>query len=74
MRKLCRIILKYVLMVLLIFSSATAIYINHSGNQYDPICEIQKLKSQNHRDDALDLAIFYRENHTIDAENFTKHW
>ena len=72
MRKICLVCLKFTLLVTLMISSAVAIYINYSGSQFDPIREIQKLKSQNRRNDALDLARFYRENHTGDAEKLAK--
>ena len=72
MKKLCRIYLKYVLVVSLIVLSAAAIYINSAGNQFDPLREIQRSRSKNRRDDALDLVKFYRENHTCDAEKLAK--
>ena len=72
MKKLCRSCLKYVLLLLLIISSIIAIFINHRGNQFDPIQEIQRLKYQNQRDDALDLAQFYRANLTKDQDKFAK--
>ena len=72
MKKLCHSILKYVLLISLIVSSATTIIIIHKGNQFDPIREIQRLKFQNRRDDALDLAQFYRESQIEEQKKFTK--
>ena len=72
MKRLCRICLKNVLVVSLIVLSAAAIYINHKGNQFDPIREIKRLESQNRRDDAMDLARFYRYTQSSDAEKFAK--
>jgi len=72
LKKLCHSILKYVLLISLIVSSATTIIIIHKGNQFDPIREIQRLKSQNRRDDALDITQFYRENLTKDHKKFAK--
>jgi hypothetical protein len=64
--------LKYVLLLLLIISSTTAIFINHKGNQFDPIREIQRLKSQNRRDDALDLTRFFKEYQIADQDKFAR--
>jgi hypothetical protein len=64
--------LKYVLLLLLIISSTTAIFINHRGNQFDPIREIQRLKSQNRRDDALDLTRFFKEYQIADQDKFAR--
>ena len=72
MKKFCFNCLKYPMIFLLIVSSAITIYTNHKGYQFDPIREIQRLKSQNRRDDALDLAKFYRENQTEDQKKFAK--
>ena len=59
MPKVCWTCLKYPLLIVIILSSALTIYLNHTGSSFDPIREIQKLKSENRRDDALDLAKFY---------------
>ena len=59
MKKFYCICLKYMFMPLLIISSVAAIYITHTGSEFDPIREIQKMKLQNRRDDALDLVEFY---------------
>jgi len=72
LKKFCFNCLKYPMIFLLIVSSAITIYTNHKGYQFDPIREIQRLKSQNRRDDALDLAKFYRENQTKDQKKFAK--
>jgi len=66
--KICWTCLKYVLLIVIIVSSAFTIYLNHTGSSFDPIKEIQLLRNQNRRDDALDLAKFYRENQTGDQE------
>ena len=72
MKKFCFNCLKNLILFLLIVSSVITIVINYRGNQFDPIYEIRKLKSQNRRDDSLDLAKFYRENQTEDQDKFTK--
>ena len=53
--------LKFTLLITLILSSAFTLYLNHTGSNFDPIKEIQSLRNQNRRDDALDLAKFYNE-------------
>jgi hypothetical protein len=55
-----------------IISSATAILIDYKGSGFDPIAEIQKLRIENRRDDALDLARFYRENQTYNLQKFAE--
>jgi hypothetical protein len=57
--KICWTCLKYLLLIVIILSSAFAIYLDYTGSSFDPIKEIQSLKFQNRRDDALDLAKFY---------------
>jgi len=54
--------------ILLMISSGTALYFQLTESSYDPIKEIQKLQSQNRRDEALDLVKFYEENKTIDSQ------
>jgi len=54
--------------ILLMISSGTALYFQSTGSQFDPIKEIQKLQSQNRRDEALDLVQFYEENKTINPQ------
>ena len=68
MPKVCWTCLKYPLLIVIILSSALTIYLNHTGSSFDPIKEIQSLKMQNRRDDALDLAKFYNENQTGNQE------
>ena len=72
MKKLCWKCLKFVLLFVVIISSSLAIYIYHKGSAFDPIREIQKLRSENRRDDALDLARFFKENQFTDQNKFTK--
>jgi len=54
--------------MLLMISSGTALFIQITGSQFDPIKEIRQLQSQNRRDEALDLVQFYEENKTIDPQ------
>jgi hypothetical protein len=45
---------------------------HHKGSAFDPIREIQRLKSENRRDDALDLARFFKENLITDEDKFAR--
>lgn len=55
-----------------IISSTLAIYLHYKGSAFDPIREIQKFNSDNRRDDALDLARFFKENKINDQEQIAK--
>ena len=70
MKKLCWNCLKFMLLFVIIFSSFLTIYMHHKGSAFDPIREIQRLKSDNRRDDALDLARFFKENEIADQGKF----
>ena len=72
MKIICWSCLKFVLLFVVIISSLLAIYMYHKGSAFDPIREIQKLSSDNRRDDALDLARFFRENQIADQDKFAK--
>jgi hypothetical protein len=56
----------------LIITSGTALYYQITGSQFDPIEKIQKLQSQNRRDEALDLVQFYEKNKTVDPQKLEK--
>lgn len=66
MKKLSWRCFKLGVLVFVILSSGLALYVHHKGEGFDPIREIQRLKSENRRDDALDMARFFRENQTGD--------
>jgi len=68
LKRLCKTCLKYTLLVFIILSSALALYVHYKGSDFDPIKEIQKLKKENRRDDALDLARFSRNNQKGDTQ------
>jgi hypothetical protein len=72
LKKLCWNCLKYMLISVIIFSSSLAIYMHSKGSTFDPILEIQRLKSENRRDDALDLTRFFKENQTPDQDEFAR--
>jgi hypothetical protein len=72
LKKLCWNCLKFILLFIIILSSSLAIYLHYKGSAFDPIREIQTLKAENRRDDALDLARFFKENQIADQDKFTK--
>jgi hypothetical protein len=72
LKKFCSSCLKFVLLLVVIISSLLAIYLHYKGSSFDPIREIQKLKIENRRDDALDLVRFLRENQIADKYKFAK--
>ena len=72
MKKLCWNCLKFVLLFIIILSSSMVIYMHHKGSAFDPIREIQRLKSDNRRDDALDLARFFKEKEIADQGKFAQ--
>jgi hypothetical protein len=49
-----------------------AIFIQYRGSTFDPIREIQRLRGENRRDDALDLTRFFKENQIADQYKFVK--
>ena len=53
---------KVVTLILVIFVSGLALYIHQESASFDPIKEIQRLKAENRRDDALDMVKFFKEN------------
>jgi hypothetical protein len=60
------------LLFIIIISSSLAIYMHHVGSAFDPVREIQRLKSENRRDDALDLARYFKENQIADQDKFAR--
>jgi len=72
LKKLCWNCLKFILLFIIILSSSLAIYLHYKGSAFDPIREIQTLKAENRRDDALDLARFFKENQFTDQNKFAK--
>jgi len=72
LKKLCWICLKFMLLFIIIISSSLAIFMHYKGSAFDPIREIQRLKSENRRDDALNLARFFKDNQIADQDKFSK--
>ena len=64
-----RILRKYFelgLVWFVVLSSGLALYLNWTGDSFDPVREIEKLRNENRRDDALDMAKVFRESQTTD--------
>ena len=72
MKKISWYCLKFVLLFIISISSSLAIYMHYKGSAFDPIREIQRLKSENRRDDALDLVRFLKENEIADQGKFNQ--
>ena len=53
---------KFVALILVFFTSGLALYIHQESAGFDPVKEIQRLKAENRRDDALDMVKFFKEN------------
>ena len=72
MKKVCWNCLKFMLLFIIIISSSLTIFIQYRGSTFDPIREIQRLRGENRRDDALDLARFFRDNQIADQEKYSE--
>lgn len=57
---------------MIVVSSFLALVANYGDNQWDPIREIQQMKNQHRRDDAIDLVNFLTENHTFNSDELSK--
>jgi len=53
---------KFAALILIISVSGLALYIHQKSQGFDPVREIKRLKSENRRDDALDMVRFFKEN------------
>ena len=60
--------IKYTILIFIILSSSLALYVHYKGSNFDPIEEILKLKNENRRDEALDLAKLYLDNQSTDTQ------
>jgi hypothetical protein len=54
------------------YLSPWAVFIQWEGKNFDPIREIQRLKNQGYRDDALDFMTFLNENQLGDSDKIRK--
>jgi len=72
LKKFCKSCLKFGLLLVLIFSTVLALYVHYKGAGFDPIREIQRMKKDNLRDDALDLARLFQESEDADANEISE--
>jgi hypothetical protein len=61
-------VFKTAMALLLIVSSGLAIYSRSLGKGFDPVREVQSLRNENRRDDALDMTRFFIESGDGDTE------
>ena len=66
MKRILRRYFELGLVLVVVLSSGLALYLSWTGDSFDPVREIQKLRNENRRDDALDLAKVFRESQTAD--------
>jgi hypothetical protein len=59
---------KFVTLIFVISVSGLALYIHQKSADFDPVKEIQRLKSENRRDDALDMVKFFNENEQANTD------
>jgi hypothetical protein len=59
---------KFVTLIFVISVSGLALYIHQESAGFDPVKEIQRLKSENRRDDALDMVKFFNENEQANTD------
>ena len=72
MKKFCKRCLKFGLLLVLMLSTVLALYLHYKGSGFDPIREIQRMKKDNLRDDALDMARLFQGSKDADANNISE--
>ncbi len=75
MKKLCLKCSKFIALIFVISVSGLALYIHQKSAHFDPVKEIQRLKKESRRDDALDMVKFFKENkqgNTDEIKNLEK--
>ncbi len=72
MKTVCWSCLKVTLLSAIIISSILAILAHYCSLDWDPIREIQILKDQNRRDDALDLTTFFKQNERTESTKLSE--
>jgi hypothetical protein len=72
LKKLCWNCLKFILLSVISISSSLAIYMHYKGSAFDPVREILQLTAEHRRDDALDIARFFKENQINDQGEFAQ--
>jgi len=71
LKKFCITSLKVTALAIIVASSFLALVAQYGDNQWDPIREIQQLKNQHRRDDAIDLVNFLKENQTYNTDELS---
>ena len=61
------------LVCFLVLSSGLALYMSWMGDSFDPMREIEKLRNENRRDDALDLAKVFRESQAGEDSDYFRY-
>ncbi|MFC1826294.1 hypothetical protein ACFLYZ_02750, partial [Thermodesulfobacteriota bacterium] len=64
--------IQLILLIILVLSSGLTLVSHYAGLKLDPVREIQKLTSQNRRDDALDMLEFFKKNQTGDKDTLKR--
>ena len=72
MKKICITSFKVTALAIIIIVSFLALVAQYSGNKWDPVKEIQQLKDQHRRDDAIDLVAFLKDNHTYTDDELSR--
>jgi len=72
LKKFCKRCLKFSLLLVIIFSTVLALYVHYKGAGFDPIREIQRMKKDNLRDDALDMARLFQDSKDADTNDISK--
>jgi len=72
LKKFCKSCLKFGLLLVLIFSTALALYVHYKGAGFDPIREIQRMEKDNLRDNALDMARLFQDSKDADAKKISE--
>ncbi len=68
MKKVFWNLVKLGALVFVILSSGLALYIHYKGEGFDPVREIQMLRQENRRDEALDMARLFSKSQEGDTE------
>jgi len=68
LKKICWNFIKIGALIFVILSSALALYIHYQGEYFDPVREIQRLRQENRRDEALDMARLFSKSQEGDKE------
>ena len=72
MKKVFWNLVKLGALIFIILSSGLALYIHYKGEGFDPVREIQMLRQENRRDEALDMAKFFSKAQEGDTEKIKK--